>query len=71
MRNGTRFHCETAPIGFDIYDNEVKLRLKATYQTRVEAENECQRLNLERLKGVFSEQEHIVKEDLIKSLSRG
>ncbi|WP_254432791.1 hypothetical protein [Pseudomonas koreensis] len=66
MRNGTRFYCETAPIGFNIYDNEEKLRLKATYQTRVEAENECQRLNLERLKGVFSEQEHIVKEDLIK-----
>lgn len=58
MRNGTRFYCETAPIGFNIYDNEEKLRLKATYQTRVEAESECQRLNLELLQGCGTEQEH-------------
>ncbi len=49
MRNGTRFYCETAPIGFNIYDNEGKLRLKITYQTRLEAESECERFNQERL----------------------
>jgi hypothetical protein len=54
-RNGMRFYCETEPIGFNIYDNEEKLRLKATYQTRVEAEGDCQRLNLERLQSVLSE----------------
>ncbi|PIB53976.1 hypothetical protein AOA60_22045 [Pseudomonas sp. 2822-17] len=58
MRNGTRFFCETAPIGFNIYDNEEKLRLKTTYQTRVEAEGECQRLNLELLQRGGTEQEH-------------
>ncbi|TPG74684.1 hypothetical protein EAH78_24025 [Pseudomonas arsenicoxydans] len=57
MRNGTRFYCETAPIGFNIYDNEEKARLKATYQTRGEAEGECQRLNLDRLQSVLSERE--------------
>lgn len=61
MRNGTRFYCETAPIGFNIYDNEEKLRLKATFQTRVEAENECQRLNLGLLQGGGTEQEHFAK----------
>lgn len=61
MRNGTRFYCETAPIGFNIYDNEEKLRLKATYQTRVEAESESQRLNLELLKASGTEQEHFAK----------
>jgi hypothetical protein len=53
MRNGTRFYCETAPIGFNIYDNEEKLRLKTTHQTRDEAEDECQRLNQERLEYWF------------------
>ncbi|WP_235378412.1 hypothetical protein [Pseudomonas fluorescens] len=46
MRNGTSF-CKTAPTGFDIYDNEEKLRLTTTYQTREEADAECQRLSLE------------------------
>jgi hypothetical protein len=57
MRNGTRFYCETAPIGFNIYDNEEKLRLKTTYQAPEEAEVECQRLNLERLQYVLAERE--------------
>lgn len=39
MRNGSRFYCQTAPIGFNLYDNEEKLRLKITYQTREEAES--------------------------------
>lgn len=59
MRNGSRFYCKTAPIGFNLYDNEEKFRLKTTYQTREEAESECQRLNLERLQGVLSERESV------------
>lgn len=57
MRNGARFYCKTAPIGFNIYDNEEKLRLTTTYQAREEADAECQRLNLERLKNVLSDRE--------------
>lgn len=57
MRNGARFYCKTAPKGFNIYDNQEKLRLKTTYQTREEAEAECQRLNLERLQNVLSDRE--------------
>jgi hypothetical protein len=41
MRNGSRFYCQNAPIGFNLYDNEGKQRLKPTYQTREEAEREC------------------------------
>ena len=55
MRNGSRYYCQTAPIGFNLYENEEKLRLKPTYQTREEAERECQRVNLERLQSVLSE----------------
>ena len=57
MRNGARFYCKTAPIGFNIYDNQEKLRQKTTYQTREEAEAECQRLNLEHLQNVLSDRE--------------
>jgi hypothetical protein len=56
-RNGSRFYCQTAPIGFNVYDNEEKLRLKANYQIRGEAENACQRLNEERLEGILLERE--------------
>jgi hypothetical protein len=59
MRHGSRFYCQTAPIGFNLYDNEEKLRLKTTYQTREEAESECQRLNLERLQSVLSDRESV------------
>lgn len=48
MRNGARFYCKTVPIELNVYDNEEKLCLKTTYQAQVEAEVECQRLNLER-----------------------
>lgn len=57
MRNGSRFYCHTAPIGFDLYDNKEKHRLKTTYQTREEAERECLRANIARLQGVLSELE--------------
>ena len=57
LRNGARFYCKTAPIGFNIYDNEEKLRLTTAYQAREEAEAECQRMNLERLQNVHSDRE--------------
>ncbi|RON15592.1 hypothetical protein BK662_12670 [Pseudomonas frederiksbergensis] len=60
MRNGSRFYCPIAPIGFNLYDNEEKFRLKTTYQTREEAEGEGQRLNLERLQSVLSERESVI-----------
>lgn len=57
MRNGTRSYCKTATVGFNLYDTEKKLRLQTTYQTRAEAEYECQRHNMVRLQIVHSEQE--------------
>lgn len=57
MRIGTRFYCETEPIGFNLYDNEEKRRLHVTYQNRVVADNECQRLNMELLQIVHAERE--------------
>ncbi|WPN49924.1 hypothetical protein QMK58_15055 [Pseudomonas sp. P8_241] len=57
MRSGTRFYCETAPIGFNVYDNEEKLRLKMAFQTRAEADEACRALNEERLKSMLSERE--------------
>jgi hypothetical protein len=56
-RSGARFYCETAPIGFNIYDNEEKLRLKSVYQTRAEAESACVELNQVRLQGMLSGRE--------------
>jgi len=41
MRSGARFYCKTARIGFNIYDNEEKLRLKTTYLAREEVDAEC------------------------------
>lgn len=45
--NGTRFHSTTVPTGFDIYDNQDKQRLEFTYPTRIEADVECERRNVE------------------------
>jgi hypothetical protein len=45
--NGARFYATTVPAGFDIYDNRDKRRLKTTYPTRAEAEDECERRNAE------------------------
>ena len=47
VRNGARFYSTTVPVGFDIYDNQDKRRLKPTYPTRTEAEDECERRNAE------------------------
>lgn len=55
MRDGTRFYCETAPIGFNIYDNDEKCRLKTTYQSRDEAKEECELLNHEQFQDIFME----------------
>ncbi|MBH1967197.1 MAG: hypothetical protein I8H81_03335 [Pseudomonadales bacterium] len=57
MRNGFRFYCQTAPLGFNLYDNQEKLRLKTVYQTRAEAERACQEFNQESLQGMLSRQE--------------
>ena len=57
MRNGARSYCKTATVGFNLYDNEKKVRLRTTYQTRAEAEYECQRHNMERLQIVYSERQ--------------
>lgn len=53
-RNGMRVYCKTEPIGFNIYDNEKKLRSQATFLTREEAEAECQWINLRPLQRVPS-----------------
>lgn len=47
VRNGTRFHSATVTTGLDIYDNQDKQRLQFTYSTRIEADAECERLNME------------------------
>jgi hypothetical protein len=59
-RNGVRYYCETAPIGFNIYDNEEKLRLKTTYQARNEADVECKRLNQDSLANVLAERDAMI-----------
>ncbi|MGE8064611.1 hypothetical protein [Pseudomonas sp. NPDC089569] len=59
VRSGFRYYCETAPIGFNLYDNVEKLRLKMTYQTREEAQAECHRMNLERAKATLCERESL------------
>ncbi|MDQ0123530.1 hypothetical protein J2W17_002477 [Pseudomonas lini] len=57
VRSGTRSYCKNATVGFNLYDSEKKLRLPTTYETRAEAEYECQRRNLERLQIVHSERD--------------
>ncbi|MGE8185904.1 hypothetical protein [Pseudomonas sp. NPDC086278] len=55
MRSGSRFYCKTAPIGFNLYDNEEKRRLPTSYSTRQDAEHECQQLNAECLQCMLAE----------------
>ncbi|VVO82699.1 hypothetical protein PS903_01850 [Pseudomonas fluorescens] len=57
VHNGTRSYCKKASVGFNLYDNEKKLRLPTTYETRAEAEYVCQRRNMERLQIVHSERD--------------
>lgn len=53
IREGGRFYCKTAPIEFNLYDNQDKQRLQPNYPSRQEAEAECQRLNAERVKSIL------------------
>lgn len=54
VREGGRYYCKTVSSGFDLYDNQDKLRLKPAFATRLEAETECERLNSERLTSIQS-----------------
>lgn len=46
LRTAKRAFAKVSALGFNIYDNEDKRRLKTNYLTRVEAERECERLNI-------------------------
>lgn len=45
VRNGTRYYATTVTGGFDIYDNLEKQRLKPSFQSKAEAEAECESRN--------------------------
>lgn len=49
VRGGKHSYCQTASTGFNLYDNQDKLRLQQAYPSRLEADAECARLNTERL----------------------
>lgn len=46
FRSGTRFYANTVSGGFDIYDNQEKLRLKPSYPTKALAEAACAKMNM-------------------------
>lgn len=45
FRRGARFFANTTCGGFDLYDNQEKIRLKLSLQSRPDAEAECVRRN--------------------------
>ncbi|BDM22388.1 Arm DNA-binding domain-containing protein [Pseudomonas sp. LRP2-20] len=47
FQSGSRFYAATVSGGFDIYDNQEKLRLKSSYASRSQAEAARVRLNSE------------------------
>lgn len=47
FRAGTRFYATTVSGGFDIYDNQEKVRLKPSYPIREEAMAHCTQMNTE------------------------
>ncbi|MGH8381718.1 hypothetical protein [Pseudomonas sp.] len=47
FRAGTRFYAKTVSGGFDIYDNQEKVRLKPSYLGKEEALTHCARMNAE------------------------
>lgn len=47
FRAGTRFYATTVSGGFDIYDNQEKIRLKPSYSAREEAMAHCAQMNAE------------------------
>ena len=61
VREGGRFYCKTAPIEFNLYDNQDKQRLAPNYPSRQQAEDECQRLNTERLQSILDSHLHLSK----------
>ncbi|MBC2690216.1 hypothetical protein [Pseudomonas kielensis] len=49
LRGGKRSYCKASASGFNLYDNQDKLRLQQAYPSRLEAEAACQQLNAERV----------------------
>ncbi|MFK8333270.1 hypothetical protein M2D63_024985 [Pseudomonas sp. BJa5] len=47
FRTGSRFYASTVSGGYDIYDNQEKMRLKPSYSTKVQADAACARMNAE------------------------
>lgn len=47
IRSGARFYANTVPGGFDIYDNQEKLRLKPSYPAKSTADATCEKMNIE------------------------
>lgn len=47
FRSGTRFYATTVSGGFDLYDNQEKMRLKPSYPRKEEAITHCARMNAE------------------------
>lgn len=47
FRAGTRYYATTVSGGFDLYDNQEKIRLKPSYQNKEEASAHCDRMNAE------------------------
>ncbi|BBU45251.1 hypothetical protein PPTS312_31660 [Pseudomonas putida] len=42
---GSRYYAATVCGGFDIYDNQVKERLKPSYPSRTDAQVQCEQMN--------------------------
>lgn len=47
FRSGARFSANTVPGGYDIYDNQEKLRLKPSYPVKATADAVCAKMNME------------------------
>jgi len=45
FRVGVRFYAATISVGYDIYDNQEKMRLKRDFPNRSAVELECARMN--------------------------
>ncbi|RII77259.1 hypothetical protein [Pseudomonas monteilii] len=45
FRMGSRYYAATVCGGFDIYDNQVKERLKPSYPSRTDAQVQCEQMN--------------------------
>ncbi|AHC84194.1 MULTISPECIES: hypothetical protein [Pseudomonas putida group] len=44
---GNRFYAATTSGGFDIYDNQEKVRIKRGFSSRSTGESECKKMNAE------------------------